>query len=318
MSRAAVALGSNLGDRLAHLRRAVDRLRQLGRVEAVSGLYETEPVGPAGQDPYLNAVVILDTPLAPAELLVALHDVEQEEGRTREQRWGPRTLDLDLIAYEDLRLSLPDLEVPHPRARERRFVLAPLVEVWPEAPVGPGLTARRALEGLPRRPWVRRFSGDWLDEPPDLGSAAVRWVAAQAVLIAVWVVALLADTSLPPPWWRWIPGGLVLLAGAVLAVAGVRSLGSALTPLPQPRPGASLVAHGPYRLVRHPIYGGLILAMGGAAWLVGSEPALVVAVAAAVFFAAKARAEESALGVNFPGYLEYRRRVRKRFLPWVW
>lgn len=130
--RAHVALGSNVGDRHSHLLHALERLGDTGRVIGGSPLYETAPVGgPAGQDPYLNAVVALDTTLDPREMLDRLLTIEEERGRTRGERWGPRTLDLDLLTHGDHRLDEPGLNVPHPRIRERPFVLAPLVDVAP-------------------------------------------------------------------------------------------------------------------------------------------------------------------------------------------
>lgn len=318
MSRAAVALGSNLGDRLGHLRWAVGRLGELGEVVAVSGLYETEPVGPPGQDPYLNAVVVLDTRLSPSDLLSALQGIELEAGRRRGERWGPRTLDLDLVVYEDLRISLPGLEIPHPRARERRFVLAPLVEVWPEAEVAPGSTALGALADLPRRPWVYRFAGDWVKEPPHLGKAASRWVLAQGIVLAGYAGALLAGASWDPVWWRWTVGGALVAGGGLMMGAAARALGKDLTPLPQPRPGARLVEGGPYRRVRHPMYGGLLLGMLGASLAAASLPGLAMTVVAAGFFRAKSTVEERAIGAVIPGYLDYRKRVRRRFVPYLW
>lgn len=135
--RAFVGLGSNLGDRLGHLRRAVEGLPD---VVAVSPVYETDPVGGPAQGPYLNAVVELDTDLDPSELLAACRHVEGVAGRERGERWGPRTLDADLLLAGDLVVETPDLTVPHPRMWERRFVLAPLADLAPDL-VPPGLLA---------------------------------------------------------------------------------------------------------------------------------------------------------------------------------
>lgn len=146
MTPYAVALGSNRGDRMDHMRRAVEELRELGAIEAISGLYETEPVGGPDQGPYLNAVVRLDSDLSPHELLRSLHDIEAAHERVRTVRWGPRTLDLDIVATDGIPIQTPDLEIPHPRAAERLFVLQPLCDVWPEALVGNGLTAAQARE----------------------------------------------------------------------------------------------------------------------------------------------------------------------------
>lgn len=130
-----VALGSNLGDREAHLRAAVEALRVRPEIEvsAVSQVYETAPVGPPPQGPYLNAVVRLRTTLAPRALLALLLEIEASRGRRRETgRWTARTLDLDLLFYGSLALDEPGLTLPHPRLHERGFVLAPLREVAPD------------------------------------------------------------------------------------------------------------------------------------------------------------------------------------------
>lgn len=152
MSPAWVALGGNLGDPRATLRRA---LRWLGalpgcRLERVSALHRTAPVGPPQPD-YLNAVARLRTRLGPLELLAALQALEGAAGRRREVRWGPRTLDLDLLLYGDGgRISLrgPALELPHPRLHERAFVLAPLAEVDPALVLASGLTVAEQLASL--------------------------------------------------------------------------------------------------------------------------------------------------------------------------
>jgi len=128
--RAVVALGSNLGDREEYLRFAVDQLSPLA---ATSQGFETDPIGgPGGQGPYLNMVVAFDTTLDPFALVRRLQRIEAEAGRQRIVHWGARTLDLDLLFYDDVTIASPELTVPHPRFAERRFVLAPLVEVAPE------------------------------------------------------------------------------------------------------------------------------------------------------------------------------------------
>ncbi len=135
--RAFVGLGSNLGDRWSHLRRAVDQLRAGNRtpVTAVSQVYETEPVGgPEEQGPYLNVVVELAvSPAAdPYRLLEECRRLEAAAGRVRTVRWGPRTLDADVLWIDGVALEDIDLTVPHPRWKERRFVLAPLAELAPD------------------------------------------------------------------------------------------------------------------------------------------------------------------------------------------
>jgi 2-amino-4-hydroxy-6-hydroxymethyldihydropteridine diphosphokinase len=142
--RAIVALGSNLGDRVAYLRFGLERL---SNVIAQSQVFETDPVGgPDNQGPYLNMVVVVDTDLDPFAMLRRLLQIEAEANRVRIQRWGPRTLDLDLLFYDDYTIQSEELTVPHPRFAERRFVLEPLSEV--------------ALEHCPSH---------WRDRLPDYG-----------------------------------------------------------------------------------------------------------------------------------------------------
>lgn len=133
--RAYVGLGANLGRREDTLSRAVQLLREEEGVEvvAVSTLRETEPVGPTDQPPFLNGAVALETGLSPRALLDALLRIEQRLGRVRDgTRWGPRTIDLDLLVHGDLTVDAPGLRVPHPRLHERRFALEPLAELEPE------------------------------------------------------------------------------------------------------------------------------------------------------------------------------------------
>ena len=128
--RTFIGVGSNLGDRRAHLRDAVD---SLPGVVAVSSVYETDPVGgPANQDAYLNLVVELDCDLDPTNLLSVCHRIESAAHRVRDERWGPRTLDLDIIWMEGVTMDEPRLTIPHPRWKERKFVLAPLRELAPD------------------------------------------------------------------------------------------------------------------------------------------------------------------------------------------
>ena len=128
--RAIIALGSNLGDRAAYLRFGLERL---SNVVAQSQVFETDPVGgPENQGPYLNMAAVVDTDLDPFALLRRLLQIEAEAQRVRKVRWGPRTLDLDLLFYDDYTIDSEELTVPHPRFAERRFVLEPLSEVAPE------------------------------------------------------------------------------------------------------------------------------------------------------------------------------------------
>jgi 2-amino-4-hydroxy-6-hydroxymethyldihydropteridine diphosphokinase len=131
VTRAFLGLGSNLGDRLGLVGDAVDRLVAVGRV-AVSPLYETDPVGGPEQGAFLNVVVELDTDLSPRQLLAVARRLEQAAERVREERWGPRTLDVDVLWVDGAEVHDPDLEVPHPRMWERRFVLAPLRDLAPD------------------------------------------------------------------------------------------------------------------------------------------------------------------------------------------
>ncbi|WP_297529355.1 2-amino-4-hydroxy-6-hydroxymethyldihydropteridine diphosphokinase [Thiohalobacter sp.] len=133
--RACIGLGSNLGEPERQLRQAVAALASLpeSRLLAVSSLYRNPPMGPADQPDYLNAVALLETGLEPEPLLDALQAIERAQGRLRDgTRWGPRTLDLDLLLYGARCIDSPRLQVPHPGLAVRAFVLAPLVEIAPE------------------------------------------------------------------------------------------------------------------------------------------------------------------------------------------
>jgi 2-amino-4-hydroxy-6-hydroxymethyldihydropteridine diphosphokinase len=130
VTRAFLGLGSNVGDRARCLRDAITTLGS--SVRGVSDVYETEPVGGPEQGPYLNVVVELETDMAPRELLGLCHRLEGAAGRVRSVRWGPRTLDVDVLWVEGVELDGPDLEIPHPRMWRRRFVLAPLAELAPD------------------------------------------------------------------------------------------------------------------------------------------------------------------------------------------
>ena len=129
MTRAYVGLGANLGDREGTIRAA---LAALPGVMAVSELRETEPVGVPDQPPFVNGAAALETQLSARELLGALLEVERLLGRERRERWGPRTIDLDLLLYGDETIDEPGLTVPHPRLHERRFALEPLLDLDPE------------------------------------------------------------------------------------------------------------------------------------------------------------------------------------------
>ena len=149
MTRAYVGLGANLGDREATIRRAVERLGAEPGIEvvAVSTLRETEPVGYADQPSFLNGAAVIETGLSPRDLLDRLLEVEQELGRVREarERYGPRTIDLDLLLYGDVAVDEPGLAVPHPRLAERRFALEPLHELDSSLRLPDGRAVRELL-----------------------------------------------------------------------------------------------------------------------------------------------------------------------------
>lgn len=130
--RAVIGLGSNLGDKLEHLRAAVRALRKIAKVERLSRVYETEPVGPP-QPVYLNAAVLLTYEGSPDELLEALLGTERALGRERREKWGPRTIDLDVLWIDGVALETERLVVPHPHLTARAFALRPLADVAPEA-----------------------------------------------------------------------------------------------------------------------------------------------------------------------------------------
>jgi 2-amino-4-hydroxy-6-hydroxymethyldihydropteridine diphosphokinase len=157
MPRGYLGIGSNLGDRLAYLQLAVDELAARAgiAVVAVSRVYETAPVGGPPQDAYLNAVVAIDTDLGPFEVLRECQRIEERAERVRAERWGPRTLDVDVLLVGDHRIENPTLTLPHPRMWERGFVLAPLRDVAPDL-----VDAGTTWEGV-------REAGVTLTIPPD-------------------------------------------------------------------------------------------------------------------------------------------------------
>lgn len=127
-----LALGSNVGDREKNIKDAITLLSKIQGVAILkaSNLYETEPVGYLDQDKFLNAVVRIKTDIEPLALLKEIQSVEDLLGRVRKIRWGPRSMDIDILMYDDLELSYPELVIPHPRMSERAFVLVPLIEVY--------------------------------------------------------------------------------------------------------------------------------------------------------------------------------------------
>jgi 2-amino-4-hydroxy-6-hydroxymethyldihydropteridine diphosphokinase len=157
MHVATLGLGANLGDRLRSLQSAVDLLAAEGvRAVASSRVWETDPVGgPPDQPPYLNAVILTETQAGPREVLAACNRVEAELGRTREVRWGPRTIDIDVLLYDELIVNEPELTIPHPRMTERSFVVLPLLELDPDPILADGTRILDlAVDGDGARPYA--------------------------------------------------------------------------------------------------------------------------------------------------------------------
>lgn len=153
MTVAFIGIGSNVGDRILFVRRAAEELGETPgiHITKVSSLYETTPIGGPPQRSFVNAAVRVETTLEPRQLLDACKDIERKLGRDASDiRWGPRIIDLDVLLYGDEKISEPDLEIPHPRLKERRFVLVPLLDI------DPGLTD----------PWDARYA-DLLEEAED-------------------------------------------------------------------------------------------------------------------------------------------------------
>ena len=146
---AAIALGSNLGDRRRAIALGIRRINQLNTttVTRISTIIETDPVGPPGQGPYMNAVILMETELSARVLLNELLAIEINLGRDRSggERWGPRIIDLDILLYAQESCDEPGLVIPHPRMHERSFVLIPLCEIAPEYPVPPHKQTPRAM-----------------------------------------------------------------------------------------------------------------------------------------------------------------------------
>lgn len=131
--KAVISLGANIGNPREQITLAIAMLREATEVLAVSSIYETAPVGGPNQPNYLNAICIAECDLPASDLLSVLHGIEKTLGRERLERWGPRTIDLDLIQYGSILSSAQELELPHPRAHERKFVLEPWLEIEPDA-----------------------------------------------------------------------------------------------------------------------------------------------------------------------------------------
>lgn len=151
MSRAYIGLGSNMGDRLCYLKAGLSAIAAATPEVIVIGkssVYDSEPVGMTDQPDFYNAVVAVETTLDPYQLLSLLHKIEIDMGRQRITRWGPRTLDLDVLMYAEVEQDDPKLILPHPRLTERRFVLEPMLEIEPEAKLPDGTPLVRLLDEL--------------------------------------------------------------------------------------------------------------------------------------------------------------------------
>jgi 2-amino-4-hydroxy-6-hydroxymethyldihydropteridine diphosphokinase len=157
-SRVYLSLGSNVGDRASQLLSAVGRLETTGRVVAVSSFYETEPVEFTPQPWFLNCAVALESSQTPQQLMDSILLIEQEMGRRRLQKKGPRTIDIDILLFDDAVVNSPELTIPHPALHQRRFVLKPLAEIAPDV-LHPVLkkAVRELLEALPEGQTVRKL-----------------------------------------------------------------------------------------------------------------------------------------------------------------
>jgi len=151
-----LSLGANVGDRSAQLREATDRLSKLGRVLAVSSLYETEPVEFTEQPWFLNCAIAIETSKTPQQLMASILRIEEEMGRRRVQKKGPRSIDIDILLFGDMIVESEELTIPHPAMHQRRFVLEPLAEIAPQA-LHPTFkkTIRELLDALPTGQTVR-------------------------------------------------------------------------------------------------------------------------------------------------------------------
>jgi len=148
--KATISLGSNLGDRFQYLQNALDSINAVTgtQVHSVSPVFETDPVGGPEQGQYLNAVAVVKTILSPEQFLVATQQIELEQNRERNEHWGPRTLDIDLLAMDTEVRSSPELELPHPRAHERAFVLLPWSLLDPDFVIPGKASVSELLDGL--------------------------------------------------------------------------------------------------------------------------------------------------------------------------
>ena len=150
MAAVFLGLGSNLGDREANIREALERLARHPdvRLKRVSSLYEAAPVGFADQPDFVNAVALIETELEPADLLHVAVSIEDDMGRVRNRHWGPRVIDIDLLLYNNVEIAAPELAIPHPRMMERAFVMAPLAEIAPDLELPGGRKPGEVLKDL--------------------------------------------------------------------------------------------------------------------------------------------------------------------------
>ena len=162
MASVLIALGGNIGDVRDTFRRAISNICGMTQAALIarSSDYATPPVGGVAQDDYINAAIEIETELDPHALLFTMHRIEQKFGRNRvaETRWGPRGLDLDMIAYDDVVMAKPELTLPHPRATERAFVLVPLAEIAPD----------RVIDGKTVAEWLKEVRVDGIRKLPGL------------------------------------------------------------------------------------------------------------------------------------------------------
>ncbi len=160
MPKAVISIGSNLGDRTGNCRKALEEISGFAEILKVSSVYETGPVGKEDQPDFINCAAEIQTALPPEELLGRILEVEDGMGRVRDGRWGPRTIDIDLIFYDELKLDTPDLKLPHPQAHLRRFVLEPVSELMP-GKIHPafGITVRELCRKLGDGQRVKKTGG---------------------------------------------------------------------------------------------------------------------------------------------------------------
>jgi 2-amino-4-hydroxy-6-hydroxymethyldihydropteridine diphosphokinase len=310
VTRYAVSIGSNLGDRVGTLRSAIQALSAFVTNLEISPLYESAPVGGPDQGPFLNAAVGFDSDLSPLDLLHKLQAIENDHGRVRQEHWGPRTLDLDIIVSgADPVNEPPELVIPHPRARERFFVVAPMMSIWPEAELSPGLCFDDVYAGVSDQD-VDLVARTWVD---GFGSRGRLLVGAQILLFLVIGLLLVVTGTVPDGAGPTVIAGSVLaLAGLILMWFSVKALGRNLVAVPEPIVGGSLVETGPYQRMRHPIYAAIFMIFAGVSVVFRSWPAGAVTIILYLLFSWKSHYEEGLLRIAYPEYWGYMKRVKYR------